>query len=128
MDERKIFLRFLARLSGGVFLYALVLALSIKLSRFVPEGMERTALLLICLLPLLLLTKVAVRQVRRVDEYLRLLMLENIALAAGITTGWTFIYGFLESAGFPRLSMFTVGAVMGAVWAVVAVVRHRVGR
>ena len=32
--------------------------------------------------------------------------------------------GFLENAGYPRLSMFTVWPVMGAVWAVLAIAEN----
>jgi hypothetical protein len=56
------------------------------------------------------------RQVRRMDEYQRSVMLETIAVAFAITGGVTFTYGFLENAGYPRLSMFTVWGVMGVSW------------
>ena len=59
------------------------------------------------------------RHVGRVDEYVRRWTLENIALVGGITAALTFSYGFLETAGFPRLSMFTVWMVMCGVWFVV---------
>ena len=67
-------------------------------------------------------------QIRRSDEFIRKTTLEHIAIAAAITAGWTFTYGFLENAGFPRLSMFTVWPVMGAAWALLAIAenfRHR---
>ena len=38
-----------------------------------------------------------VRQYRRVDEFIRRLLLENTALAAGVTAVLTFSYGFLET-------------------------------
>ena len=80
------------------------------------------------MLPTLLMIAVVVRQIRRSDEYMRLQALENIAIAAGVTAGWTFTYGFLENAGFPLLSMFNVMPVMFFVWAVLAIVRSLVGR
>jgi len=57
-----------------------------------------------------------VRQIRRIDEYVRQTMLENLAIAAGVTAGLSFTYGFLETAGFPKLTMFAVWPVMGAAW------------
>jgi hypothetical protein len=68
------------------------------------------------------------RHLRRIDEYLRQRLLETFALAAAITAGVTFTYGFLETAGFPRLSMFIVWPVMGAAWVVVDFVRCRLVR
>ena len=48
---------------------------------------------------------------------MRLRSLEGLAIAAAVTAGLTFTYGFLESAGFPKVSMFWVWGVMGTVWA-----------
>ena len=42
------------------------------------------------------------------DEYQRATYLETFAIGAAVTAGVTFTFGFLENAGFPRLSMFTV--------------------
>ena len=47
---------------------------------------------------------------------MRLRSLEGLAVAAAVTAGLTLTYGFLESAGFPKLSMFWVWGVMGPVW------------
>jgi hypothetical protein len=58
------------------------------------------------------------------DEYARLKSLEAIAISAAFTAGWTLTYGFLENAGFPKLSMGVVWPVMGAVWGTV-VCLHR---
>jgi hypothetical protein len=51
------------------------------------------------------------------DEFMRLRSLEGIAIAAAVTAGLSLSYGFLESAGFPRVSMFWVWGVMGVTWA-----------
>jgi hypothetical protein len=123
MHERKIIVRYLAEMLGAFFLYALVLVISIDLGRHMPKGIGRTLLLVSPMLPFLLVVWAVVRQIRRSDEYIRLQTLENIAIAAGVTAGWTFTYGFLENAGFPLLSMFNVWPVMGFVWAIVAIVR-----
>jgi hypothetical protein len=64
------------------------------------------------------------RHIRRIDEYMRMLVLEGLAIAAAATAGLSFTYGFLEGAGYPKLSMFTVWPVMGAVWGIVCLVRY----
>jgi hypothetical protein len=93
-----------------------------------PEGIGRTLVLFSPLLPFILMIGAVVRYFGRVDEYLRQVILENWAMTAAITMGWTFIYGFLESAGFPRLSMTTICPVMGVVSAVLFIVRRVAGR
>ena len=45
-------------------------------------------------------------------------------IAAAITACLSITYGFLESAGFPKLSMFWVWGVMGLVWGAVACLRQ----
>ena len=80
------------------------------------------------MLAFLLAVRATVRQIRRSDEFIRKTVVEQIAISAAVTAGWTFTYGFLENAGYPKLTMFTVWPVMGAVWAILAVlesVRHR---
>jgi hypothetical protein len=51
-------------------------------------------------------------------------MLEDVAVAAAVTAGASLTYGFLENAGFPKLSMFVVWPVMGAVWFALACIRQ----
>jgi hypothetical protein len=63
------------------------------------------------------------RQVLRSDEFMRKNQVENFALAAAVTAGLSFTYGFLENAGFPRLSMFLVWGVMGMTWVLVTILR-----
>jgi len=128
MHDRKIFIRYFIEMLGGFFLYALILVISIDVGRPMPKGIGRTLILVSPMIPFLLVVWVVVRQIRRLDEYQRLVTLENIAIAAGVTAGWTFTYGFLENAGFPLLSMFNVWPIMGFVWAILAIVRCMAGR
>ena len=86
-------------------------------------GALRTALLLSPMLAFALAVRAIVRLVRDTDEFLRKSMLEQLAIAAAGTAGITFTYGFLEMAGFPKLSMFMVWPLMGALW-VAASVAH----
>ena len=104
-------------------LYAVVLAASIKAGATMADGSLRTAIFLAPVLPFLLAVWAVIRQVRRSDEFIRLSTLQNIAIAAGVTAAWTFTYGFMENAGYPRLSMFTVWPVMGLVWGALTCIR-----
>jgi hypothetical protein len=128
MHEHKVCVRYLIELLGAFILYALVLVVSIKVGRPMPESIGRTLLLVSPMLPFLLVVWAVVRGIRRSDEYIRLQILEAISISAGVTAGWTFTYGFLENAGFPRLSMFNVMPVMCFVWAFIGLVRRMTSR
>jgi hypothetical protein len=125
--EHKIYLSYLIELLGGFALYAAVLVVSIDVGRPMPAGIGRTLIEVSPMIPFLLIVWVIVRGIRRLDEYQRLLQLESIAIAACVTAGWTFTYGFLENSGFPMLSMFNVWPVMGAVWGIIIIARTVAG-
>jgi hypothetical protein len=55
-------------------------------------------------------------------------VLESFSNAKAITGAVTFTYGFLETAGFPRLSMFAVWPVMGISWGLVCAARALLDR
>jgi len=126
--QHKIFLGYLIELLGGFAFYAIVLVVSIDVGRPLPPGIGRTLIEVSPMVPFLVIVWVIVRGIRRLDEYQRLIQLESIAVAAAVTAGWTFTYGFLENAGFPLLSMFNVWPVMGAVWGVLVMVRNITAR
>ncbi len=123
MREGEALRRYHWELGGSLLLYGVVLFGSIALARTMEPGLARTALLLSPMVPVALAIWVIVRQFRRMDEFIRLRSLENIGIAFAVTAGWTFTYGFLENAGFPKLTMFWVWPVMGAVWATLSIVR-----
>jgi hypothetical protein len=108
MHEYKLFLRYFIELLGGFAFYAVVLVVSIDVGRPMPAGLARTLIEVSHMIPFLLVVWVIV--------------------AAGVTAGWTFTYGFLENSGFPMLSMFNVWPVMGAVWGVLVIIRNVTGR
>ena len=115
-------------MAAALGLYTFVLVLALIVGRRIPPGPLQTAVYLSPMLPFLLAVRAVVRQIRRSDEFMRKTVVEHIAISAAVTAGWTFTYGFLENAGYPKLTMFTVWPVMGAVWAILAVlenVRHR---
>ena len=128
IHTRKIWFRYIAELSAAFLIYAVVLTISLEVVPPMTKGIGRTLLLLSPTLPFLLVVWTVVRQFRRMDEYVRLNSLESIAIAFGVTAGWVVTYGFMENAGYPRLSMFSVWMVMMSAWAFVAIFRTIAGR
>jgi hypothetical protein len=119
---------YLIELFTGLGVYTVLLVAANRYGPGMPAGALRTALLVSPMLGFGLGLWAVVRGFRRMDEYLRVRTLEAIAIAAAVTAGWTFAYGFLENAGFPRLSMFNVWTVMGAVWGGVVCLRRLLNR
>jgi len=126
--ERKVYFRYAAELLGTMLLYAVVLIIAIDVGNPMKKGLAKTLVMIAPMGPFLLMIWVIARVLRRVDEYERMRTMESIVIAAAVTAAWTFTYGFMEIAGYPRLSMFTVWPVMGAVWAfakIILCVRNR---
>jgi hypothetical protein len=128
MREREALKRYRLELGVAMVLYAAVLVASIHFGRPMPAGTARTLLLLSPAIPLVFAIWAIVRQFGRMDEFVRLRSLENFAVAGALTAGLSFTYGFLETAGFPKLSMFWVWAVMGFAWSAIAGLRWLVAR
>lgn len=123
MHEKRIARAYRVELWTAVAVYVVLLLASIRYGRPLPDGLLRTAVLLAPMIGFGLMIRAIARHVARIDEYQRLRMLEGVALAFAITGAVTFSYGFLETAGFPRLSMFSVWIVMGTSWGLVNLVR-----
>lgn len=123
MYEQKVKRAYNIELWSSIAVYVVVLVLSIRYGRPLADGPLRTAILLSPMLGFALMIRAIARHIARIDEYQRKFLLETSALAFAITGGITFTYGFLETAGFPRLSMFSVWMVMGASWGAVNIVR-----
>jgi hypothetical protein len=128
MLERDVKRKYFQELGGALAIYVAVLFGSLTLAKGVDSAAVRTLLLLAPLVPVVLAVWAIARQFRRMDEFVRLQSLESVAIAAAVTAGWTLTYGFLESAGFPKLSMFWVWPVMGFVWGLHACLRMAVNK
>ena len=128
MRDQRLARRYALELFGSMTVYIALLVLSLFLAKAMQPGVARLLVLLSPMLGFGLLLWTLVRQYQRMDEFVRRLLLENCAIAAGITAALTFTYGFLEGAGYPRLSMFTVWAVLGVSWGLTAIVRNALGR
>ncbi|MYM97563.1 hypothetical protein [Duganella vulcania] len=127
--ERKASGKYVRELFGSIAIYILLLMASLKYGPSMDPSALKTAALACPVIGFFLMIWAVARQVGRMDEYQRVVMLETVTLAAAVTVGVTFTYGFLEAAGYPRLSMFTVWGIMGASWLVIGLFRHwRMGR
>ncbi len=128
MYEQKVARTYFREMGVAFAVYAVLLLGTIHFGRPMHEGAARTLVLLSPMLGFGLAIWAIARHLNRIDEYMRKYMLEAVAIAAAITCGLTFTYGFLETAGFPRLSMFTVWMVMcgttGAVCAVRSILKR----
>jgi len=120
MLEREAKRQYLIEMGATVALYLVTLVGSIRYGRALEPSTTRTLLLLTPVIPVLLMVWVLVRQFGRMDEFVRLRSLEAFSVAGAITAGLTFTYGFLETAGFPKISMFWVWGIMGISWGTVS--------
>ena len=123
MHERRVARAYRIDLLTAIAVYLVLVVASIRYGRPLPDGPLRTAALLAPMVGFGLMIRAIARHVGRIDEYQRRRLLESLALAFAITGAATFSYGFLETAGFPKLSMFSVWMVMGASWGGVCIVR-----
>jgi hypothetical protein len=123
MHEKRVARAYRFDLWTSIAVYVVLLLASIRYGRPMDDGALRTVVLLSPMIGFGMMIRAIARHVARIDEYQRLRMLESVALAFAITGAVTFSYGFLETAGFPKLSMFSVWIVMGASWGLVNLVR-----
>jgi hypothetical protein len=128
MKQKEVVRRYMRELVLSFALYTLLLVASIKFGRPMPESSLRTAILLSPMLGFLGAIWAIARHLNGIDEYQRKFVLDTWAIAAALTAALTFSYGFLETAGFPKLSMFTVWMVMGSAWAIVCLARSLMRR
>ncbi|WP_036247013.1 hypothetical protein [Massilia sp. BSC265] len=128
MHEKRVGKAYMRELMGSLALYMVLLFAAIRWGRPMEEGVARTLVLLSPMIGFGLALWAIARHFGRIDEYVRMRLLETIALAAAITAGLTFSYGFLETAGYPKLSMFTVWCVLCGSVVVVQLARKLLDR
>lgn len=122
--ERKAGRKYMRELFGSIAIYMVLLIPSVIYGPTMDTGVFKTAVLVCPMIGFFLMIWAVARQVGRMDEYQRGAMLETFSIAAAVTAGVTFTYGFLENAGYPRLSMFTVWGVMGSSWLIIGLIRR----
>lgn len=117
--------RFLIHFSVAMTAYMVAVIISSLLLGTTSHATLRTLCALIPIPPMIAVAVTVVRQVSQLDELARTIHLESAAIAFVGTALITFSYGFLEIAGFPRLSMFFVWPVLGSLWALSSVIAWR---
>ena len=128
MKEREVNNRYRVELFSAMVAYIGVLVGSIWLAKPMEDGLVRTLVLVSPVIPLLFAVWAIARHFGRMDEFMRLRSLEGLAVAAGVTAALSFTYGFLEGAGFPKISMFWVWGVMGVSWSLYTFLRCKFSR
>ena len=108
--------RFVIHFSLAITAYVIAVAVSSLTQVMLSEGIARTLCALLPIAPMIVVAITVIRQIRQLDELARTIHLEALALAFVGTALITFSYGFLETAGFPRLSMFFVWPLLAALW------------
>jgi len=124
MHEKRVARAYTLELMIALAVYTVLLMAAIRYGRPMDDGWLRTLVLVSPMLGFGLMIRTIVRHFARIDEYQRMRMLENLAIATAITGAVTFTYGFMETAGFPKLSMFYVWVVMCSSVAVVNLARR----
>jgi hypothetical protein len=123
MHTRKIFIRYFLEMLAGFGLFGLALTLRDRMEPTLHAGLFKALVMASPVLPFALVVGAVVRQFRRLDEYGRLVSLQSIAIAFGVTMMWAFTSGFLEDAGFPRFGMLSVWNVGMLSWVLAALAR-----
>jgi hypothetical protein len=125
MHEKKVMRPYFRELAGAISVYIVLLLGAITVGRPMADGALRTLVLVSPMIGFVLMLRAIARHVARIDEYMRQRLLQSFAFAAAITAGLTFTYGFLETCGYPRMSMFVVWPIMAAAWGATDFVRAR---
>ncbi len=121
--------RYLIELGVCLGLYVLAIRLSmLLLNDGIATGIGKPIAALIPMVPGSGMCWVIVRQFHRMDELQRRIQFEALGFAFAGTAIVTFSYGFLETVGFAKVSMFFVWGVMAVLWSLgmaVATRRYR---
>lgn len=114
MRERELHRRYQYEFFFGLGLYTAILIFSLSYVGQLAPGTAATLVHVSPMLGIAFILRSMLRWYRGADEYQRRITLENIAIAALATAVITFTYGFLENAGWPKLTMFVVWPMMGS--------------
>jgi len=123
MKNSQLKWRYYREMAMALLSYTALLAASARFGRPPPDSLLRTAVLFSPMLGFLGMIWAIARQVACIDEYQRKFLLETWAITGALTAAITFSYGFLETAGYPQLSMFSVWMIMGTCMAAVCLSR-----
>jgi hypothetical protein len=122
--QRKMVVRCLAGVTAANLLFFLVDWLVPKIIVGLPIGIGHALIIISHLVLIFLMTGIVFQFFLQLDEYLRLQMLENMAITTMVIFIGSCVYGSLEMVGFRLLSMFMIGPAMGTVFALVTLIRR----
>jgi hypothetical protein len=122
--ERRWVGRYYIEIFAGTVIYIALAVICVPVAFLVKTTTARVLLALAPTVGILAMALAVVRWIRSADEFQRQRLTQAVAFAAAVTAVWTMSYGFLETIGFPRLSMFWVWPIMAAMWGVWSLV-HR---
>jgi len=109
--------KYLREFGLAMIAYAIITMISLKiLGAGVENQTLRTLTSLSPIIPLIAVCWTILRNVRRSDEMQRTIQIEAMAIALAGTTIITMGYGFLESVGYPRITMFAVWPLIAVLW------------
>ena len=123
MREKQMNQTYFRELFVSLFIYVIVLFSSIWYAKGMPDSLLRTTLAITPMLPALGMLWAIIRHFGRMDEYLRIRSLEEVAIAGAVTASFSLTYGFMEGVGFPRLSMFVIWGIFFGAWGIVTCAR-----
>jgi hypothetical protein len=113
-NAKNILVQFIA----VVFLYALVLFVSVRLMQAWDESPWRFLAAILPIIPIGLGIRVFLRFFERVDELEKGIQLYALAFSFGTTGILTATYGLLQNAGLPQVSFIAVFPSMLALWGI----------
>jgi len=124
MSQRSASFAYVREFGLAMAAYVVVLLASVSLL----EGVDQPVKTLVALVPLVpagFALMAYLRFLTRMDELGRRIQLEALAFGFGAAGMLTFAYGFLENAGFPRISYTWVFPLMIVLWGIGGAVATR---
>ena len=102
----------------AMLIYLLLMLAIVPVLRTQPPLPERVTLAILPALPVVWVMWAVIKYLGRADELQRRVLIESLAIAAGVTAFLSLSYGFLEDmAGFPHVPLWWVFMVIDLVWA-----------
>ena len=124
MSQRSAGFAYVREFGLAMAAYVVVLLASVSLLEMVDQPVK-TLVALVPLVPAGFALMAYLRFLTRMDELGRRIQLEALAFGFGAAGMLTFAYGFLENAGFPRISYTWVFPLMIALWGIGGAVATR---
>lgn len=115
-SQRAVKKQYHRRTMLGVAMYVLVLIPTVLLLNAHPDAPWRVPLALLPVLPIVYGLRSMRKYFLEADELQKRIQLEGFAFGFAGAAMATLTYGFLEMAGFPRLTAWWYWTAMGACW------------